>query len=64
MAERAGLMAGDVVLLAAGEALARPADLTALVRRQPAGTLLPLLVRRDGGEREILARFPARSESP
>lgn len=64
VAERAGLMAGDVVLLAAGEALARPADLTALVRRQPAGTLLPLLVRRDGGEREILARFPARSESP
>ena len=61
IAEQAGLQAGDVILRAAGEALARPADLTGLVRQQRPGTLLPLKVRRDGEEREILARFPPRS---
>ncbi|MCG6656605.1 PDZ domain-containing protein [Halomonas campisalis] len=61
IAEQAGLEAGDVILRAAGEALARPADLTGLVRQQRPGTLLPLQVRRHGEEREILARFPPRS---
>ncbi|MBA2779820.1 ChaN family lipoprotein [Billgrantia kenyensis] len=61
VAERAGLEEGDIILRAAGEALGRPADLTRLVQRQPPGTLLPLEVRRNGEEREILARFPPRT---
>ncbi|WP_083517656.1 PDZ domain-containing protein [Halomonas chromatireducens] len=61
VAEQAGLEAGDIILEAAGESLARPADLTGLVRQQRPGTLLPLFIRRDGDEREVLARFPPRS---
>ncbi|PMR75727.1 ChaN family lipoprotein [Billgrantia endophytica] len=61
VAEQAGLEAGDIILRAAGESLTRPADLTGLVRQQRPGTLLPLAIRRNGDEREILARFPPRS---
>ncbi|WP_220250418.1 ChaN family lipoprotein [Billgrantia montanilacus] len=61
VAEQAGLEAGDIILQAAGESLARPADLTGLIRQQRPGTLLPLVIRRDGDEREVLARFPPRS---
>ncbi|TFH85031.1 PDZ domain-containing protein [Billgrantia azerbaijanica] len=61
VAEQAGLQAGDVILRAAGEAVLRPADLIQQVRRQPPGTLLPLAIRRNGAEQEILARFPPRS---
>jgi len=61
VAEQAGLQAGDVILRAAGTAVLRPADVTRQVRRQPPGTLLPLAVRRNGTEQEILARFPPRS---
>jgi uncharacterized iron-regulated protein len=60
VAESAGLEEGDVILRAAGEALASPADLTQRVQRQPPGTLLPLEVERNGERREILARFPPR----
>ncbi|MCE8026104.1 ChaN family lipoprotein [Billgrantia aerodenitrificans] len=58
VAESAGLEEGDIIMRAAGEALARPADLTQRVQRQPPGTLLPLEVERNGERREILARFP------
>ncbi|MCE9661819.1 ChaN family lipoprotein [Halomonas sp. M5N1S17] len=61
VAEQAGLEAGDIILQAAGESLARPSDLTGLIRQQRPGTLLPLVIRRDGDEREVLARFPPRS---
>ncbi|WP_258801096.1 ChaN family lipoprotein [Halomonas sp. DQ26W] len=61
VAEQAGLEAGDIILRAAGEPLSRPTDLSGLVRQQRPGTLLPLDIRRNGDEREVLARFPARS---
>lgn len=61
VAEQAGLSAGDIILRAAGEPVARPADLARRVRQQPPGTLLPLDVRRNGTQQEILARFPPRS---
>ncbi len=61
VAEQAGLEVGDIILKAAGESVARPAELTGLVRQQRPGTLLPLIIRRQGDEREILARFPPRS---
>lgn len=63
VAERSGLAEGDVILRAAGESLAQPADLTRLVQRQPPGTLLPLEILRSGEAREVLARFPARTQT-
>ncbi|KAA0010931.1 PDZ domain-containing protein [Billgrantia pellis] len=62
LAERTGLAAGDVILRAAGETVTQPADVIEHVRRQPPGTLLPLEIRRDGEVREVLARFPPRSD--
>lgn len=61
VAEQAGLEAGDVIVSAAGVAVERPIDLSAILGRQAPGTLLPLGVRRDGVVRERLARFPPAS---
>ena len=58
VAERAGLKAGDVVAEAAGVAISSPQVLRQTVERQAPGTWLPLKVRRDGQELEIVARFP------
>lgn len=58
LADQLGLREGDVITAAAGQRLESPGDLTALVRRQPPGTLLPLTVERDGVSKEWLARFP------
>ena len=58
VAEQAGLKRGDVILEVAG----RPAQidaLRALVKRQPAGTWLPIRLRRGGEELELVVRFPA-----
>ncbi|GAA0576799.1 ChaN family lipoprotein [Halomonas salifodinae] len=62
VAEGLGLEVGDIILRAAGQALRRPSDLTALVSRQPPGSLMPLEIRRDGSVWELLARFPSASE--
>jgi uncharacterized iron-regulated protein len=59
VAERADLRAGDVIEMAAGRALAQPADLIAIVGRQAPGTWLPLALRRGAETLEIVARFPA-----
>ena len=58
VAEAAGLEEGDVIRRAAGEPVTRPGDLIQRVKRQPPGTLLPLEIRRDGKQHEVLARFP------
>lgn len=58
VAERAGLKAGDVVAEAAGVAISSPQALRQTVERLAPGTWLPLKVRRDGQELEIVARFP------
>ncbi|MFN3593916.1 MAG: ChaN family lipoprotein [Thiobacillaceae bacterium] len=58
VAERAGLKVGDVVAEAAGVAIRTPLALRQTVERQAPGTWLPLKVRRDGQELEIVARFP------
>jgi uncharacterized iron-regulated protein len=57
VAARAGLRPGDVVVQAAGLAVASPADLRAVVDRQAPGTWLPLRVRRAGHERQVVVRF-------
>lgn len=58
VAELAGLKAGDVVTEAAGVAISSPLVMRQTVERQAPGTWLPLKVRRDGQELEIVARFP------
>lgn len=60
VAEAAGLQAGDHVLRAAGVEMRNAADLVDVVGRQAPGTWLPLSVRRDGQEIEVVAKFPAR----
>ena len=59
VAEQAGLKVGDVVLQAAGAPVGGMSGLRGVVQRQAPGTWLPLKVRRDGQEQEIVARFPA-----
>jgi uncharacterized iron-regulated protein len=58
LAERTGLQAGDLVVAAAGKPLKKVGELIAAVRAQPAGTWLPLQVRRGDATREIVVRFP------
>lgn len=58
IAERAGLTVGDVITQAAGRRISTPGELTAVVREQAPGTLLPLAVTRNGDVEEVLAHFP------
>lgn len=58
IAEAAGLKAGDVILEVAGQPAKSLLVLRSIVQRQVPGTWLPLKVRRDGKELEIVARFP------
>jgi uncharacterized iron-regulated protein len=59
VAEATALQAGDVIETAAGVDVRRPADLTAIIRRQAPGTWLPLRVRRGETILDVVARFPA-----
>jgi uncharacterized iron-regulated protein len=58
IADATGLQVGDVIEIAAGVSVRRPADLVAVIRRQAPGTWLPLTVRRAEQVYELLARFP------
>src|SRR5690606_30154961 len=60
VAAEAGLRAGDVVVAIAGGEVRRNEDVIAAVQRQPAGTWLPMRVRRGDAELELVAKFPAR----
>ncbi|AHE98490.1 ChaN family lipoprotein [Thioalkalivibrio paradoxus] len=62
VADASGLQADDILTAAAGVDLVLPGDLVAIVRRHAPGTILPLTVLRDGEAREVLARFPARTD--
>lgn len=61
VAEQAGLRAGDVVTQAAGAPVGGMSGLRGVIQREAPGTWLPLKIRRDGQEQEIVARFPAGS---
>jgi uncharacterized iron-regulated protein len=61
IAESAGLKSGDVIVEAAGLPAKSIMMLRAAVQRQASGTWLPLKIRRDSSELEIVARFPAGS---
>lgn len=58
VAAQAGLRAGDLVLEVAGRRAKGPDDIRLAVQRQPAGTWLPLRVKRADEELELVARFP------
>ena len=58
LAERSGLRRGDLITEAAGAPVRRSAQLIGLIRRQPAGTWLPLQVMREGKAVEVVVRFP------
>lgn len=62
LAEQSGLRAGDIVLQAAGSKVESVDAMRGYVQRQPAGTWLPLLIRRGVANLEIVVRFPARAE--
>lgn len=58
VAAQAGLKAGDVVVTIAGRKPATTADVVSAVGRQAPGTWLPLRIRRDGNEIDLVAKFP------
>src|SRR5262249_46633188 len=60
VAEAAGLQAGDHVVRAAGLETRIPDDLVEIVGRQAPGTWLPLSIRREGQEIDLIAKFPPR----
>jgi uncharacterized iron-regulated protein len=60
VADTAGLKAGDHVVRAAGLSIRTPDELVEVVGRQAPGTWLPLGIRRDGQEIDVVAKFPSR----
>lgn len=60
LAEQSGVRAGDLIVELAGAPISKAAAVVAAVRNQPAGTWLPLRVRRDSELLELVVRFPAR----
>ena len=62
LAQRSGLMNGDVIVQAAGTRVSHLEEVRAQVRRQPAGTWLPLQILRGVTSLEIVVRFPANPE--
>jgi len=60
VAEAAGLQTGDQVMRAAGLETRNSDELVEIVGRQAPGTWLPLSIRRDGQEIDVIAKFPAR----
>lgn len=61
VAAQAGLRTGDIVVAIAGRKAVTAGDVVSAVGRQAPGTWLPLRVRRDGNEIEIVAKFPPSS---
>jgi uncharacterized iron-regulated protein len=60
VAEITGLKAGDLVVRAAGLQTRNSDDLVEVVGRQAPGTWLPLSIKRDGQEIDVIAKFPTR----
>lgn len=63
VAQSLGVAAGDVIVEAAGLAMAEPSDFVVVMKRQAPGTWLPLVIDRDGEHLEIVARFPSEPEA-
>jgi S1-C subfamily serine protease len=63
LAQRSGLLDGDIIVQAAGNKVNQIEEVRSYVYRQPAGTWLPLLIRRGNANLEIVVRFPPESEA-
>ena len=61
LAERSGLRAGDRIQRVAGALVRGADDVTAALREQPPGTILPIVVQRDGRDVEVMVRLPPRA---
>jgi len=62
IAAKSGLKQGDLIVMAAGLAIGKTAELVAIIQRQAPGTWLPLNIRRGAHEQEIIAKFPSKPE--
>jgi uncharacterized iron-regulated protein len=60
VAEITGLKVGDLVVRAAGLEIRKPDELVDTIGRQAPGTWLPLSIRRDGQDIDLVAKFPPR----
>ena len=58
IAESAGLRDGDVIVLLAGATVETVGDVQRVISLQAPGTWLPIRVRRDGAELDMIAKFP------
>jgi uncharacterized iron-regulated protein len=58
VADRAGLKAGDVLRQVASRPVKESRDVVTAVARQAPGTWLPVTVARDGGQIDLVAKFP------
>ncbi len=58
VAERAGILAGDIIQEAAGFEVETTGQLIDVIQRQAAGTWLPLKILREDENQELIARFP------
>uniref|UniRef100_UPI0035B44794 PDZ domain-containing protein n=1 Tax=Nitrosomonas sp. TaxID=42353 RepID=UPI0035B44794 len=58
IAEVAKLMESDVIVEMAGLSLQTTEDVINIVRRQAPGTWLPIKIKRDNQDMEIVAKFP------
>ena len=58
VAEDAGLVKGDIITKAAGIFVRKPGELVNVIQRQAPGTWLPLVIKRDGDNMDIIAKFP------
>lgn len=63
VAEAAGLKAGDQVINAAGIETKSSDDLVDIVAVQAPGTWLPMSIKRDGQQIDVIAKFPPRPKS-
>ena len=58
LAEAAGLRAGDRIISMAGTGIARTSEVIRAVRAQPPGTWMPMRIRREGKEIDLVVKFP------
>jgi uncharacterized iron-regulated protein len=61
LAERSGILAGDIIIEAAGVQKPTAGSLIASIRAQPSGTWLPMKIKRGDETLELVVRFPAKS---
>ena len=60
LAEKTGLQVGDRFVSIAGTKVTRVGEVIRAVHEQPAGTWMPIRVRREGQELELVVKFPSK----